>query len=158
MGIEFLGVDWGTPLQLISAIGTMGIFGALVTVITGYWKRGVDLRGHQVVDDKDIRDHYAKEVERYANETSALRQELNVARDELADCEAECARKMKQIEEELWGEKRQRVSEQISLINMILKQVDAPELATLRDMLERTASHMVRVQVLEQRVEDHEQD
>jgi hypothetical protein len=55
---------------------------------------------------------------------------------ELHKCEDECADKIKKLHEEMWGEKRQRVTEQISLINVILNSVDAPELKTLMKTLE----------------------
>jgi hypothetical protein len=61
-GIHFLGVNWGTPFQLITAIGSLGIWASIVTLIIGYWKRGVDIRGLENADEFDLRQHLATEL------------------------------------------------------------------------------------------------
>jgi hypothetical protein len=62
--IEIFGVAWGTPAQIISAVASTGIFAGLVTLIVGYWRRGVDIRAHENADEFDIRKHLADELEK----------------------------------------------------------------------------------------------
>lgn len=68
--------------------------------------------------------------------------EMRKMRAELKECEAECDRRLKKIEADLWGEKKQRVAEQISFINIILQSVDAPELQTMLRTLESVEAHL----------------
>lgn len=51
------------------------------------------------------------------------------------------------LHQELWGDKRQRVQEQISLINTIISTVDAPELKQLLRVLESTEAFLGRNRV-----------
>ena len=143
--------------ELLGTIPGWITSGGMIVLVWHFLRHRQAMTGLRNVDENNIRDHYAKELTRNTAVVEQLRQELKVARDELNDCEEECRRKIKELEEQLWGEKRQRVSEQIALINLILKNVDAPELQTLKDMLERTQTHMLRVQTLEQRVEELDQ-
>lgn len=71
--------------------------------------------------------------------------EMRKLRAELKTCEEDCDRRLKQLEAEIWGEKRQRVAEQIAFINIILQSVDAPELKTMLNSLESVQSQ-IRVQ------------
>jgi hypothetical protein len=71
--------------------------------------------------------------------------EMRKLRAELKACELDCDRRLKKLEADLWGEKRQRVTEQISFINVILQSVDAPELKTMLKSLESVQAQ-IRVQ------------
>ena len=118
-----------TPADILGTIPQWISASILAAILMAYWRRGVALKGLSNEAAADIRDHYAKEVQ--------------ALRDELAKCEQECADrleradgKIKRLDEELWGEKRQRVAEQISLINVIIASVDAPELKAILKTLE----------------------
>ena len=112
----------GTIPQWITAVG-------ISTLIIAYWRRGVAMKGLSNEASKDIRDHYAKEV-------AALRDELRICEEECADRLELADMKIKKLSDELWGEKRQRVAEQISLINVIVSSVDAPQLRAVLRTLE----------------------
>lgn len=75
--------------------------------------------------------------------------ELRKLRKEVKDCEEECRNRLHKLESDLWGEKRQRVAEQISLINVIIKNADAPELRTMLQMLESVQAHLQNSRALE---------
>lgn len=109
----------GTIPQWIAAASTTTIAGALVALITAYWKRGVSLKALANADKADRRDHMAEEMAALRTNVAGLRQELH-------DCEANCATEIKKLQEELLGEKRQRVAEQISLVNIMVDIADEP--------------------------------
>lgn len=109
----------GTLPQWIAAVSSTTLAGAVVALVTAYWKRGISLKGLENADEADRRDHMAEEM-------GALRENVANLRQELHDCEANCASEIKQLQNELLGEKRQRVAEQISLINIIVDIVDEP--------------------------------
>jgi hypothetical protein len=127
---DFIGTlpGWITALSTSTAAGSL---------IIAYWKRGVKLRQLSNEDRADHRDHIAEEM-------AALRQNVHNLRDELHRCESQCREEISKLTEEIWGEKRQRVAEQISLINTILNTVDAPQLKTLLATLESIQTRMVR--------------
>lgn len=118
-----------TPPELLGTIPQWITAGSLVTIIIAYWRRGVALKGLQNTDSANIRDHYAREV-------AALRDELRICEEECADRLDLADQRLKKLDKELWGEKRQRVAEQISLINVVLNSVDAPELKAILKTLE----------------------
>jgi hypothetical protein len=138
--------DFGNLPQQITAVSVGGIFLSLAGLLLK-WVLGkgqlsiaaqkVAVEAKQVAnaDAADVRDHFAGEIK-----------EL---RDELRRCEEDCDRRlgiaearMRALEEELWGEKRQRVAEQISLINTIVNTVDAPELKALLKSFESVRTHL----------------
>lgn len=118
-----------TPPELIGTIPQWITAASLVSVLIAYWRRGVALRGLSNTDAANIRDHYAKEV-------AALRDELRICEEECADRLELADMKIKKLDQDLWGEKRQRVAEQISLINVVVASVDAPELKAILKTLE----------------------
>ena len=118
-----------TPPELLGTIPQWITAGSLVSIIIAYWRRGVALKGLQNTDAANIRDHYAREV-------ASLRDELRICEEECGDRLDAAAQKIKKLDQELWGEKRQRVAEQISLINVIVASVDAPELKAILKSLE----------------------
>jgi hypothetical protein len=118
-----------TPPELLGTIPQWITAGGIVTVIVAYWRRGVALKGLQNTDAANIRDHYAREV-------AALRDELRICEEECADRLDLADQRLKKLDRELWGEKRQRVAEQISLINVVVASVDAPELKAILKSLE----------------------
>lgn len=110
---------------VLNLLGILLGGGALVGVLRFLNAR----QGLHNADEADIRDHYAQEV--------------GELRKELRQCEEECRgkldaaeKKIRTLDQELWGEKRQRVTEQISLINVIIASVDAPELKAILNTLE----------------------
>jgi hypothetical protein len=144
----------GTIPQWITAGGLITIIGYVLLHRRGMRKLAIEAQQVNINADaiagqerKDIRDHYAQEVNRYAMQVVGLREELEA-------CETKCERRIdaleaeherriaklerrnKELLREVWGEKTQRVAEQISLINVILRTVDAPELKTLMKTLE----------------------
>lgn len=118
-----------TPPELLGTVPQWITATGIVTIIVAYWRRGVALKGLQNTDSANIRDHYAREV-------AALRDELRICEEECADRLDLAGQKIKKLDQELWGEKRQRVAEQISLINVIVASVDAPELKSILRSLE----------------------
>lgn len=130
MAPDFIGT---LPGWITAASTTTGV----AAIIIAYLRRGVSLRGLQNADDADRRDHIAEEM-------AALRANVAALRTELHTCEEECRVQIGKLTEELWGEKKQRVAEQISLINIILDSVDAPDLQKLRVTLESIQAGMVR--------------
>lgn len=132
---DFIGT---LPGWITAASTTTGV----VTLTVAFWRRGVSLKGLQNADQADKRNHLAEEMKALRENVASLRAEVAAARKELADCEEECRTKLDAMREELWGEKRQRVAEQIAFINMILKTVDAPELKTLLTSLETVQRHI----------------
>jgi flagellar motility protein MotE (MotC chaperone) len=132
----------GTIPQWITAGGMVSFLGILAKWHLGQKKIAVDALQVRVeakrvenADAADVRDHLADEVK-----------EL---RAELRTCEKDCDRRLgiaeariRALDEELWGEKKQRVAEQISLINVILNSVDAPELKTLLKTFESVKTHL----------------
>jgi chromosome segregation ATPase len=126
----------GTIPGWITSAGVVAMLGLIVRWQLGLKKlsveaQQVDVNAAEVrsKDAADKRDHIAEEM-------SALRANIATLREELHACEDECAEKIKKLHDEIWGEKRQRVTEQISLINVILNSVDAPELKALMKTLE----------------------
>lgn len=116
----------GTVPQMITAAGILSLLG---TVILALFKLIPALR--------------AQSLESKQQDIEGWREEARGLRTELKECEEECDRRLKKLEEDLWGEKRQRVAEQISLINTIVASVDAPELKTMLRTLESVQSHMM---------------
>lgn len=71
--------------------------------------------------------------------------EMRKLRIELNECKSECAERLKKLEEDLWGEKRQRVAEQIAFARIIMKSEGAPDPEELLRKLE-SAQAQIRVQ------------
>jgi hypothetical protein len=134
--IELFGLQLGTVFQGASLGVLLGILGIIVRWQLGLKKiavaaQQVEVSANEVrnKDAADQRDHIAEEM-------TALRDNVASLRAELHACEDECRVKIDKLTEELWGEKRQRVAEQISLINVIVNSVDAPELKMLMKTME----------------------
>jgi hypothetical protein len=70
------------------------------------------------------------------SDATGLRKEVKDLHSELNKCEEECRADIKKLQEEIWGMRKQHIAEQISLINIILKTTDAPELHGLLAVLE----------------------
>lgn len=129
----------GTIPGWITSAGVITILGIVLRYRLGWKKLSIEEQATANADRADARDHISEEM-------VSLRENIASLRKELRSCEAECADKIKALQEELWGEKRQRVAEQISFINTILKSVDAPALHTLLEALERSQLHLLRNQ------------
>jgi hypothetical protein len=126
----------GTIPGWITSAGVIAILGIVVRWQLGLRKlsiaaQQVDVNAAEVrnKDTADARGHIAEEMK-------ALRANVASLRDELHTCEEDCRVTVDKLRQEVWGEKRQRVAEQISLINVILSSVDAPQLKTLMKTLE----------------------
>jgi hypothetical protein len=133
----------GTIPGWITSAGVLGILGLVIRWQLGLKKLAIEAQQVSVnakkVDNEDradARDHIAEEMVALRNNVKSLREELHT-------CEEDCRQKIEALREELWGEKQQRVAEQISLINLVLKSVDAPALKTLLEALERTQTHLM---------------
>jgi hypothetical protein len=137
---EVLGTipQWITAASITAFLGVIGRW-HLGKVKLSIAAREVEVSAIKVTnaDEADKRDHFADEM-------TALRGEVTHLRNELHECEDQCRREIKSLQNELWGEKRQRVAEQISFINLILNSVDAPELKTLLTTLEKTQIHLIQ--------------
>jgi hypothetical protein len=75
--------------------------------------------------------------------------EMRKLRDELKRCEADCAIAIKNLHLEVWGLRKQNIADQIALINVILNNVNAPELKALLLTLESVQVHLTTQQKLE---------
>ncbi len=106
--------------------GTVPQWGLFAAVLIAIIQTVPKLR--QQTMDKEITD-----MERYRLEVVGLR-------DELKTCEEQCAKDLRDLQEELWGMRKQNIAEQISLINIILNSVDAPELKAMLKVLENVRS------------------
>lgn len=60
----------------------------------------------------------------------------------LKHCEETAKASIKELQEELHGMRRQHIQEQISLINTIMRSVDAPELKSMIGLLERVQQNL----------------
>lgn len=142
----------GTPFQGLAALSTTGAFALLVKLFLGNRKltieaKQVDVNAQQVGGQEraDIRDHYAQEVNRYYQQVIGLR-------DELDECEKKCEAKIKKLEDDLAGERTQRVTEQITLIRVLLDTVgDSPHLQQFMKALESIQSRMPHLAPPEER-------
>ena len=118
-----------TPPELLGTVPQWITATGVISIIIAYWRRGVALKGLSNTNEAHIRDHYAKEV-------ASLRDELRICEEECADRLELADMKIRKLDQDLWGEKRQRVAEQISLINVVVASVDAPELKSILKTLE----------------------
>lgn len=84
----------------------------------------------------------AQSLESKQQDIEGWREECHKLRSELRSCEEECDRRLKALEDELFGLRRQHLAEQISLINVIIASVDAPELRTMLKTLESVQAHL----------------
>lgn len=91
-------------------------------------------------------------MDKEKSDIDGYRKEVGELRDALKECQEECEQATKQsraeiraLHEELWGLRKQHIAEQIGLINVILKTVDAPELrgflAVLESVKDQLAVH-----------------
>ena len=117
--IELLGVQVGTIAQL----------GTFVTMLIGVGGLFLKFRGQTFA-------HTNSQVEQYETTCARLRQDVSELVDKLTACERQCAKDKQELHEELWGMRKQNLTEQISLINIIIQSVNAPELKTLLRSLE----------------------
>lgn len=119
----------GTIPGWITSAGVIALLGIVLRYRLGSRRLSIEGQKQHDADAADRRDHIAEEM-------AALRTNISLLRKELHDCEEQCREQIRDLQEELWGEKRQRVAEQLSLINIILDKVDAPDLQNLRATLE----------------------
>ena len=126
--------DW------LGTIPQWGMFGALAAILIALIKLAPAWR-QQTLDQKN------KDTERDDTEQDRLREEIRVLREEFRECREECDAQTHALHEEIWGMRKQNIAEQISLINIILNTVDAPELKTLLHVLENVKSSLARAEV-----------
>lgn len=142
----------GTLPQWIMVLFSGGAFGLVVKLYLGKGKlaieaKQVDVNAQQVSGQEraDIRDHYAQEVNRYAMQVVGLREELE-------QCENDCRAKIKKLEDDLNGERTQRVAEQITLIRVMLDAAgDSPHLKRFISALEAMQTRLPPVAPPEER-------
>lgn len=93
-----MALDWGTLPQQVTAISSGGIFIALVGLLVkwnlGSGQLSLDRQKQHDADEADIRDHYAKEVERL---TDRLEKNDERYRNLLKEAEAERDKMRKRI-------------------------------------------------------------
>lgn len=121
-----------------TVLGTVPQWALLAAVVLGLFKLIPAIR--------------AQSLESKQQDIEGWREEAHSLRAKLEECEEDCDRRLKKLEAELWGEKRQRVAEQISLVNVIIESVNAPELKAMLRTLESVQSHLM----LSERVEGME--
>lgn len=148
--------DWltwlGTPFQGISAAALVTLVGYVLFHFRGMRKlsieaRQVDVNAQQVSGQEraDIRDHYAQEVNRYYQQVVGLR-------DELEKCEKDCATKIKRLEDDLAGERKARVAEQVTLVRVLADALgDSPQLAKFMKAMESVQSTLPHLAPPEER-------
>lgn len=143
-------INWlGSPAQ----IGTFAV--GVVIALSVMWPK---IRQQDF--DREARIEAAKtaEIAGYKVEVAELRKELKL-------CEEECAAKLKVHEDEIrdlqearWGDRKQHLAEQISLINVILRNVESPELRNLLKMFESVKASLVLQQVINREAEEGAKD
>lgn len=142
----------GTLPQWLMVLFSGGAFGLLVKWQLGKGKLAIDAKQVEVnaqqisgQERADIRDHYAQEVNRYYQQVVGLR-------DELEECETKCAAEIKKLQDDLAGERTQRVTEQITLVRVLLDAVgDSPHLQKFMKALESIQSAMPHLSPPEER-------
>lgn len=78
----------------------------------------------------------------WQTECANLRQELRIQRQECEEEHRQSRAKIHELEETIYGLRRQNIQEQISLINTILRSVDSPELKGLLSMMEAVKDNL----------------
>lgn len=88
-------------------------------------------------------------MDKETSDVNGLRTELREMRAALKECQDECEAATKEaqkeirgLHEEMWAMRKQNIAEQISLINIILQSVDAPELRSLLSVLENVGGRL----------------
>lgn len=117
---------FGLPVGTLSQFGTFTLLLILTAGLATVWVKGIPERLRVKNEGKAIDNA----------EMAGLRREVAEVRGDLKKCEAECADELRKVHEELWGMRKQNIAEQISLINIILNSVDAPELKAMLKVLE----------------------
>jgi len=123
--------------DLPSWAGTVPQWAMLLVVIAAAIKLIIPWR--QQVIDKEV-----TQVAAYAAECQSLRSEVRELSTELRDCEDRCDKEIRGLHEEILGLRKNQVQEQISLINVIMRSVNNPELQSLMLMLESVQSSLKR--------------
>lgn len=82
-----------------------------------------------------------------------LTEQMDLLQKKLTKCEEDCAKSSKELHEELFGMRKQNIQEQISLINTIMRSVDAPELKSMSMLLERVQQNL---QISQHREQEHD--
>lgn len=85
---------------------------------------------------KQSLDSSAEQVKLYAETCVSLRKEVTALTEAVHNCERECAAQTKSLMDEIHGQRRQHMQEQISLISAIMQSVDSPQLKSLLRTLE----------------------
>lgn len=142
----------GTPFQGISAAGILSLLGYVLFHFRGMRKLSIEARQVEInasevggQERADIRDHYAQEVNRYYQQVIGLR-------DELEKCESDCRAKIKRLEDDLTGERKARVAEQIALVRVLADVLgDSPLLAKFMKALESVQSTLPHISPAEER-------
>lgn len=124
--IEAFGIPLGTVFQA-------GTFAVVVVALIGAYVK--------------LRDRGMTHAEVMCGQLTA---EVEKLRLELHTCEESCREEIKKLHEEIFGMRRQAVSEQLSFINILLRSVDSPELKILRETLERVQMSLITVKMLQQ--------
>jgi hypothetical protein len=130
-GTEFM--NWlGSPAQVAQLV-------LLLIALVAAWPK---LRQQTLDRQSRIEAAKTEEIKEYKAEVRSLKGEIKVMCDELRDCEEECAKELRRMHEEIWAMRKQNIAEQISLINIILKTVDAPELHALLEVMEKIKAQL----------------
>lgn len=111
------------------AVGSLAQLGTFVTVLVGVGTLLLKFRGQTF-------DHVNNQVKQYEATCSRLREDVSELIEKLTACEKQCVKDKQELHEEMWGMRKQNLTEQISLINVIMRSVDAPELQTMLRTLE----------------------
>lgn len=110
----------------ITAVPTWGLLGGLIYAVV---KHGPEWKSQSFSEAESM--------------CKALQAQVDNLRDRLNACEDECRgqaaahkTEVNALHNELMGERRQRVQEQLSMINAIMSSVDSPQLKSLLGTLE----------------------
>lgn len=121
-------------------IGTVPQWGMFLAVMLAFLKLAPVWR-------KQTFDQSNTEIARAETLAATYRAEVQTLRKELRGCEEECAAELKALHEEMFSMRKSNIQEQISLVNVILRSVDAPELKTLLAVLEQVKGTLAANQI-----------
>lgn len=134
--LQVLGVELGSIAQV-------GTFLAVIVALIGAY---VKLKDRGMTHAEVVCGQLTTQLADYKKEAAENEKALRTL---LKDCEEECRKDIKALHEEIFGMRKQNITEQISFINILLRSVDSPELHILRETLERVQISLVQAQVLQ---------
>lgn len=134
-----MSADIGSGIEALRPWVSTGILAAILLVVS----RIVGPAKDYLVRMRELKLEEKKD-DRLSIETIAatLREELKQCRESCEEADKRAKEEHARLQEEMFGLRKQHLAEQISLINVIISSVDAPELRTLLKTLESVQAHV----------------